>query len=433
MLLSQRLSELLKQRVFSFASNDDILQVTCTCDSGKIVRIHHDLELLDMVCEDGRLVFRPVFMEEDSDIAVPDDLLAALSRLEDAEILDTLNVEGGGRPMHQIVLDDWPGEAGDPRDHNVTDSLPDLEFDFEEIARSPGISAASVDASRHRALERVDTGEGWFERLLNWLASRTPGPSEPEPKPRPLTSEQIAASSLESAHRKLGFVSEFEEKGDLNHVVFLINSACEFFLEHTLHACDSPEEAVNVLKRKNVPELLRRVLDVSAKVDADRRKKNLPMGGPVSGTPDVDIHLAWLLGDHDAAQELLKRCHEPDRECMCGPDWWLTEYLRVLRLFAAKAPVEPDLDRLKQIPKFVPACAMLMADIAAGRPTEESLSNVDEQWGKLNGNDRAEWFPVDGACVRPVKWNFRKASILSYAKSVYGLSPSAETKEQNDA
>lgn len=113
-LLSRQISDLLQAQVFSFASDDDVMQLTCTCDRGRILSARRDTELLEIRFEHPAVSVTPLAYEEDRDLAPAPELLTKLAALPGVKVESARMVAAGGGRLHGIVLDDWPPAAGDP-------------------------------------------------------------------------------------------------------------------------------------------------------------------------------------------------------------------------------------------------------------------------------------------------------------------------------
>lgn len=89
--------------------------MTCICERGEIHRLHCEYDSVDMVWDEGKFVFRPKLSEEDPDTVPDDALLRQLAAMENAAVRDPITIPGGGRPIHDIVMNDWPQGGGDPK------------------------------------------------------------------------------------------------------------------------------------------------------------------------------------------------------------------------------------------------------------------------------------------------------------------------------
>ncbi len=141
LLMSLELSALLGLQVFTFVSDDDETQMTCTSDNGQVVRIHRDFEMVDMRFENAQFSFTPMRHEEDPDLLPDEELLRKLRAFPGVGVGEFATVEGGGRPIHEIVLKDWPAGAGDPEKLlgiGTFDPFQDIESQFDLVTSATG-------------------------------------------------------------------------------------------------------------------------------------------------------------------------------------------------------------------------------------------------------------------------------------------------------
>jgi hypothetical protein len=406
------MSSLLDQEVHGFLSDDEAFHVTCTCRSGSVTRFHAELECLDATFGEGEFTFRPILSEEDPETTADSALLEQIGELEHVRVLEPITIPGGGRRLHQIVVDDWPPGAGHASDLGLNEAIPELDFDFELVkAVEPGTSVAKRQKS-------------WFGGVLDRLIGGSPRQAS-RPVPRPLTGSQIAEVALESVSRCWGNVARFGKEGNKQYLVLNLHAICENLLIHTLHSYDKPLDAVAFLREQGCSNVLKRAITVALQERADRLSKGLPVGGVISGYTDTDIHLAWLLGEHVAANELMTTYLAPESALFEEDGHFQWKYITTMKCVADKrACVLDTTSGFGFAYPLVTACAVLMSDIASCRPWEESLNRVDDAWQGLNRNHRVESYRVDGSGNHPVRWNFRRASILSYAREFYGIDAS---------
>lgn len=164
LLLSRGLSQCLRDRVFTFLSDDDAMQMTCICDKGDIVRVHCEYGQLDMVYESGKFLFRPLISLEDPVEPNP-KLVQRLSGLEAVELGRPVTIPEGGRPVHDILLRDWPREAGDPAqllDIGTGDDFLDLESRFALVASGRGKVSKATSPVRTEGPKT----RGFWQRLF---------------------------------------------------------------------------------------------------------------------------------------------------------------------------------------------------------------------------------------------------------------------------
>lgn len=403
---SRRMSSVLRQIVFGFLSDDEGPGTTCVYDSGRTVRIHCGMDRLDMLFDNGKFIFRPVSCEEDSELEPPVALIKELATMPNVTVGMEVRIPGGGQWLHQQVIDDWPPDAGDGKSLGISEGIPELDFDFEVV----GILEA-------KAPKPPEKRQSWLASLLQSLSHKAKAPSSPVP--RPLSGSEIASRALENVQRSLVNAARFEREGNRQFQILNLHTVCEELLVYTLYTHDRPEDAAKFIRNRDGGEHLKKALRVAQKNDDDRIARGLPVGGPISGTPDIDAHFAWLIGEYEVGCHIIQICEDPRRGYRKDPLW---KYLSVMKSFCEKSPCECDVSSgFEHANPLLPACALLMADLASGRPLETSLAKVDEAWRRLNLNRRVESSSVDGNGVQPVKWNFRLASIAALARQLYGL------------
>jgi hypothetical protein len=93
------------------------------------------------------------------------------------------------------------------------------------------------------------------------------------------------------------------------------------------------------------------------------------------------------------------------------------EYHRAMDCLAANRPYDPVVPRVRGYEKYWVPYLKLVADITTGQAVATARAEVTESFAQRNRDKRlTDWEMNDGDGKHPVRWDFREASILNFAK-----------------
>jgi hypothetical protein len=99
--LNLLLSRTIDMPVFSFASDDDGLDLACLSVAGQLHRLRFETDRLEILWTEGHGVIQP--LEFDDDVVVPEAALRLLESLSDFKVMAS---QQGSSALHQIALDE---------------------------------------------------------------------------------------------------------------------------------------------------------------------------------------------------------------------------------------------------------------------------------------------------------------------------------------
>lgn len=155
-LQARHLSEALAAPVFTFAADDDTLQLTTSCDRGRIIRIHQIFEGLDAVLENGQLTVQSLqYEDEGPDTHLQPEFFDRLAATPGIRLAPPRLLTNTASRLHDIILQDWPrGTPVTPESlgiGNFDDAFASLDKDFTIVAHQLASSPISTLPSSPQA------------------------------------------------------------------------------------------------------------------------------------------------------------------------------------------------------------------------------------------------------------------------------------------
>jgi hypothetical protein len=139
-----------------------------------------------------------------------------------------------------------------------------------------------------------------------------------------------------------------------------------------------------------------------------------PVKSAVVNEPTL-LCLAWFCGDSESAASLVDairsfkvQSHFP----LVG--FWFEFATGLVRLSERQAYDVPPI-KAKGYQRYLMPYLHFIADLSQGRDTRASLEEVDRAFQARNGDRRfIDWRSIDGDGKRPVRWDFRRETLLRY-------------------
>lgn len=229
----------------------------------------------------------------------------------------------------------------------------------------------------------------------------------------------MTASSEEREHfavLSLGTAEDWRRKGDQRWELKILASAVISFLGVAVERFADVAEGIRFLEDKGVTRAIDRMAQLNRQfVDALHRN-----GEPIAGVVNnqaAQVHVAWLLGRWEIAQDQVAVCVD-ELVCEFSPltAFW-AEYCRALDCLAVMRPYSPVVPRTSGYERYWVPYLNLIADLTSGRPTEASRADIAESFAQRNRDKRLiDWNMIDGDGKHPVRWDFREVSILKFAE-----------------
>lgn len=122
-------------------------------------------------------------------------------------------------------------------------------------------------------------------------------------------------------------------------------------------------------------------------------------------------HASWLMKRNDLAGRWLRIASEASPQAIGPYDRFYTEAMVALE--QKHCSVVPRAGKTLGWERYLLNYAVWMADIASGRPSEESFQEMENAFRAQNCS-RREVGLIDGRASEPARWNFRMESVLHY-------------------
>lgn len=186
--------------------------------------------------------------------------------------------------------------------------------------------------------------------------------------------------------------------------------------EHADHAT-----VVKWLLNKGVHSLLRRyhknLVEIIGEVDAGR----LPCSTFGGNYPHVVYaHLSWALQDFPMGESFIAIAERKDSAGISTPFW--CEYARGMGSLVRGEPYQMRKMRLRDLEQYWVEYLPLIEAVTNGRPVNEALERVDQAFAKRNSDKRIkdDGDETEGSGRHPVKWDYRRDSLLGYIRRSQG-------------
>jgi hypothetical protein len=124
------------------------------------------------------------------------------------------------------------------------------------------------------------------------------------------------------------------------------------------------------------------------------------------------VHAAWLFDLQATAKELALICDDEERlrYFHMSPFW--RDYARGIKSVAHRVAYTPATLKYKGYEKHWALYLDLMAAKCASSELNAACAKIDESFAQRNRDKRVIGDGLDGDGVAPVKWDFRKHSLL---------------------
>jgi hypothetical protein len=137
---------------------------------------------------------------------------------------------------------------------------------------------------------------------------------------------------------------------------------------------------------------------------------------PVLSSLALTVHTAWLLELFAEAKELASVCEDKNQTRFYQSDTLWRDYARGLAAVACGKQFTPQNKKYTGYDRHWATYLQMMADICAGNDVSAAITKVDQSFSQRNHDKRLISDGLDGDGTFPVKWDFRKHSLLQAAK-----------------
>jgi hypothetical protein len=221
--------------------------------------------------------------------------------------------------------------------------------------------------------------------------------------------EQLACRAIVSA-------AEWRQKSNARSELTSLSSAVKSLLGVSVERFADSVTGVQFLAGYEIGPALDRMADLNRQLSDALHKEGKPTAGAVDNqiTP---VHVAWLLGRWECSRSLLAPCmDEVVRRYFPMTVFW-AEYCRAMDCLAAGTPYAPNVPTVRGYEQYWVPYLKLVADLTNGRSIVGSQDEIAKSFAKRNRDKRlTDWEMIDGDGKHPVRWDYREASILNFAK-----------------
>ena len=138
--LALGISRLIGAPTFFFAGDDDLVDVACRADGGRLQRFRCRLGRLTVVHEEGRSEILPSGSLDEDEEAELQEILGAARSAVSWPVAPPVPFDGS-RQLHESALALWPTEAGEPGEPlgvGTWDPVQNLDADFQVVFERSG-------------------------------------------------------------------------------------------------------------------------------------------------------------------------------------------------------------------------------------------------------------------------------------------------------
>lgn len=191
----------------------------------------------------------------------------------------------------------------------------------------------------------------------------------------------------------------------------LQNSLCVAVSDYT-----TPQSGIEYLKTEFKPKIFDRILELIGELHFGGAVQTENIGSPRLSQLVLVVHSAWLLDLYAEAKEVASICDNENQVRFYQKDALWSDYARGIGAVAGKRQFTPIQRKYKGYDSHWASYLLLMADICAGNDLSSAIAIVDRSFSQRNSDKRLIGDGLDGDGTFPVKWDFRKHSLLSAAQ-----------------
>jgi hypothetical protein len=221
--------------------------------------------------------------------------------------------------------------------------------------------------------------------------------------------------------RSLAVAASWERKGQPAWVSRCVSTALMNCLSLAVEEHYDADSAVAWLFDEDVPTLLSRHLDATAKLSADVDAGKLP--GSALGENYhylVFAHLAWLISDWGPSDAYVRIATRSDVLGISTRLW--SEYARGVDLLSRGQEFRMSELRPRGQEKYWIAYLRLIEAASRSEPLDDTLVEIDRSFAARNVDKgiKDDAYEIEGSGEHPVRWDFRRRGLMNYIRSRSG-------------
>lgn len=227
----------------------------------------------------------------------------------------------------------------------------------------------------------------------------------------PKTLEQSIQLHRDGIKRFVDAADAWKKKGNSGWELFCIYHAVQDSLCIAVTTYDSPAQGISYLRTEFETAIFERAFGLVRKVHLLERNDLTSPPASIASLI-LCVHAAWLLRRYIDAKEMASICADADRlRCFQVHGLW-QDYSRGIAAVANGGEFTPRDRKYQGYDKHWATYLHLMADICAAKDLITACKQVDESFVRRNQDKRLISDGLDGDGTFPVKWDFRKHSLL---------------------
>lgn len=179
---------------------------------------------------------------------------------------------------------------------------------------------------------------------------------------------------------------------------------------------DTPQAGIEYLETEIKSKVLDRAFELIREFHINRSIPPQTLHAPGLFSLVLTVHAAWLLELFAEAKELSSVCEDKSQIRFYQSDSLWRDYARGLAAVAHAKQFTPQNKKYVGYDRHWATYLQLMTDICAGNDVSAAIATVEQSFSQRNRDKRLINDGLDGDGTFPVKWDFRKHSLIQAAK-----------------
>jgi hypothetical protein len=232
----------------------------------------------------------------------------------------------------------------------------------------------------------------------------------------PMTLEQSIQFSRDQVVLWANGASNWRSQNNSGRELCCLYNALRQSLSVAVSDYDTPQAGIDYLKTEFKPSIFDRTFELIRElhINNSARTENICAQGLTELV--MTVHAAWLLSLFSEAREIASVCVDEKQMRFYQSDVLWRDYARGISAVAHAGQFTPQEKKYKGYDCHWATYLQLMADICAGINISPAIALVDQSFSQRNRDKRLLGDGLDGDGMFPVKWDFRKHSLLMAAE-----------------
>lgn len=232
----------------------------------------------------------------------------------------------------------------------------------------------------------------------------------------PKSLEQNIQHHREQIVMSLDAASNWRSKNDSGAELSCLYSALKDSLCVAVSDYDNPQTGIEYLKTEIKPIIFARTFELIREFHINGSISPQTLHAPGLSSLALTVHAAWILDLFAEAKELASVCEDKNQICFYQSDALWRDYARGLAAVAHSRQFEPQNKKYTGYDRHWATYLQLMANICVGNDVSAAIATIDQSFSQRNRDKRLINDGLDGDGTFPVRWDFRKHSLMQVAK-----------------